>query len=173
MMVAMALGGVLGWYARDSVLPPERIVVAAPDRSAVNQAFLMHAVYTPEVRHPVEVDAKEEKHLVAWLSKRLKAKVQAPYLGKLGYRLLGGRLVTSGEGPAAMFMYQDEQGKRLTLYVYRNAGKAEDTAFQYAQKNGVQAFYWVDSNLGYVLTGAVDRSVISRAARAVYDQLNG
>ena len=72
-----------------------------------------------------------------------------------------------------MFMYQDEQGKRLTLYVYRTAGEAEDTAFQYAKKNSVQAFYWVDGNLGYVLTGAVDRSVISRAARVVYDQLNG
>ncbi len=48
-----------------------------------------------------------------------------------------------------------------------------DTAFQFAKKNGVQAFYWVDGDLGYVRTGAVNRSVISCAARVVYDQLNG
>ncbi len=48
-----------------------------------------------------------------------------------------------------------------------------DTAFRFAEKNGVPAFYWVDGNLGYVLTGAVNRSVISRAVRVLYDQLNG
>ncbi len=48
-----------------------------------------------------------------------------------------------------------------------------DTAFQFAKKNGVQAFYWVDGDVGYVLTGAVNRSVIFRAARVVYHQLDG
>jgi len=27
-------------------------------------------VYSPEVRHPVEVEAKEKDHLAKWLSKR-------------------------------------------------------------------------------------------------------
>ena len=39
-----------------------------------------HAVYVPEVRHPVEVGADQEAHLVQWLSKRLAVPVRAPAL---------------------------------------------------------------------------------------------
>ena len=44
------------------------------------EAALAHVAYVPEVRHPVEVTAAEEKHLVAWLSKRLDAPLRAPSL---------------------------------------------------------------------------------------------
>ncbi|HEY4803051.1 MAG TPA: anti-sigma factor, partial [Paraburkholderia sp.] len=35
------------------------------------RADVAYAVYSPEQRHPVEVSAADEAHLVAWLSKRL------------------------------------------------------------------------------------------------------
>ncbi|HGG59084.1 MAG TPA: anti-sigma factor [Gammaproteobacteria bacterium] len=171
-VAAMSVGGLLGWYARGGIQARAPVAaLPASDENTLDLAFLAHAVYTPEVRHPVEVGADEEKHLVAWLSKRLKSKVRAPRLSQLGYRLLGGRLVTSAEGPAALFMYQNDKGNRLTLFVYqKNTGG--DTAFRYAKRNGIQAFYWVEGDLGYVLAGTVDRPVISKAAHEVYEQLN-
>lgn len=54
------------------------------------------AVYSPEVRHPVEVWALQEDHLVAWLSKRLDTTLKCPSLAELGYELVGVRLL-SGE----------------------------------------------------------------------------
>lgn len=41
-------------------------------------AAVAYAVYSPEKRHPVEVGADQEQHLVNWLSKRLGAILKAP-----------------------------------------------------------------------------------------------
>ena len=88
------------------------------------RAARAHLVYAPEVRHPVEVDAKEQDHLVKWLSKRLDIALKVPVLASEGFELLGGRLLPGPEGPVAQFMYQDASGKRLTLYVLAAAARA-------------------------------------------------
>ena len=54
------------------------------------RAAVAHAVYSPEVRHPVEVGADQEQHLVTWLSKRLGLKIKAPKLDEAGMALVGG-----------------------------------------------------------------------------------
>ncbi len=70
-------------------------------------AAVAHAVYSPEVRHPVEVGADQEAYLVRWLPKRLGANLKVPHLAAQGYPLVGGRLLPGERGPAAQFMYQD------------------------------------------------------------------
>jgi anti-sigma factor RsiW len=52
------------------------------------------------VRHPVEVGAQQEAHLVQWLSRRLGRPLAAPALQDRGFHLLGGRLLP-GEPAAA------------------------------------------------------------------------
>jgi anti-sigma factor RsiW len=131
-----------------------------------------HIVYSPEVRHPVEVGADQEAHLVAWLSKRLGAQLNVPHLGSLGYTLVGGRLLPGERGPVAQFMYQDGKGTRLTLYVRANADENRETAFRFAQERGIGVFYWLDHQLGYALSGDVEKSELLRVATAVYKQLN-
>jgi len=159
-----ALGGLAGWFARDSQEPVVRVQL--PRHAAV-----AHAAYTPEVRHPVEVTGKEEAHLVTWLSKRLGAPVRAPKLAELGYELLGGRLLPEAVRPGAQFMYQDATGRRLTLYVSTDVTN-RDTAFRYTNEGGLHVFYWIDQKLGYALSGDLDKQEILRVAKAVYEQLN-
>lgn len=163
----MAMGGVIGWqlHATRSVTP--RVVPGFVQRAAV-----AHVVYSPEVRHPVEVGADQEAHLVAWLSKRLGASVKAPYLAEQGYALVGGRLLPGEAGPVAQFMYQDSKGQRLTLYVRVNNGETRDTAFRFSQEKNIGVFYWIDQKLGYALSGEVEKSELLRVATAVYRQLN-
>lgn len=163
----MLLGGALGWFAHEHARQP---LVA--DRAFVRQALAAHAVYAPEVRHPVEVDAGQQQHLVAWLSKRLGATIRAPALTALGFQLLGGRLLPADGQPAAQFMYQDAGGRRLTLYVRRGLDGNRETAFRFAEQDGIGAFYWVDGDLAYALIGDVDRPALDQAAHAVYRQLN-
>jgi anti-sigma factor RsiW len=129
-------------------------------------------VYSPEVRHPVEVGADQEAHLVAWLSKRLGTPLKVPHLGDLGYSLVGGRLLPGERGPVAQFMYQDGKGQRLTLYVRVNPDDSGETAFRFAQEHGVGVFYWLDRKLGYALSGEVEKNELLRIATAVYRQLN-
>jgi anti-sigma factor RsiW len=163
----IALGGVAGWHLHAYHAASEYEATTWARRAAV-----AHVVYSPEVRHPVEVGASEEAHLVRWLSKRLGAPVKAPYLGDLGYSLVGGRLLPGDRGPVAQFMYQDGKGQRLTLYVRRDADKRRETAFRFARERGVGVFYWIDAGLGYALSGEIDKPELLRVATAVYRQLN-
>jgi anti-sigma factor RsiW len=144
---------------------------AAPMLSFVRDAAIAHAVFSPEVRHPVEVNAADAKHLVSWLSKRLGTELKAPDFTALGFDLLGGRLLTGGPGPVAQFMYQDGSGRRVTLYVRRSATENQETAFRHATENGVDVFYWIDRDFGYALSGQIAPGDIRKLAEAAYVQM--
>jgi len=136
------------------------------------RAARAHLVYSPEVRHPVEVDAKEQDHLVKWLSKRLDVPLKVPVLTQEGFELLGGRLLPGNDGPVAQFMYQDPAGKRLTLYVTpTRKGEATLTSFRFAKEGKVSVFYWIDDQCGYALSGEVDKTTLAKVASLVYKQL--
>lgn len=171
MLALTVAGGAAGWWLHDAMpgdAPPQ--VMAAlgnlPQRAAV-----AHVVYTPEVKHPVEVTADQEQHLVAWLSKRLGAPVHAPQLGALGYELVGGRLLPGQSGPVAQFMYHDASGARLTLYVSTEQKTNRETGFRFAQEGEVAVFYWIDGKFGYALSGQLPKAALGKIADAVYAQL--
>lgn len=163
----LALGGTLGWFLHGA-----QDVRSGTSMAFVRQAAMAHVVYTPEVRHPVEVGAEQEAHLAAWLSKRLGASVKVPHLSKVGYELVGGRLLPGSSGPAAQFMYQDGRGQRLTLYVRTNADGRQETAFRYAREKSVGVFYWVDGPFGYALSGDLEKPELLKVAQVVYHQIN-
>ena len=163
----LAIGGTLGWFVH-SVQDARPAAAMA----FVRQAAVAHVVYTPEVRHPVEVGAEQEAHLSAWLSKRLGVSVRAPHLSETGYELVGGRLLPGSSGPAAQFMYQDGRGQRLTLYLRTDGDGSQETAFRYARENNIGVFYWIDGSLGYALSGDLDKPELLKVAQAVYHQLN-
>jgi anti-sigma factor RsiW len=172
-------------YARAALLVTVGIAIGlaipfmrpAPSTPALAGATLpvraarAHLVYSPEVRHPVEVDAKERDHLVKWLSKRLDVPLKVPVLSSEGFELLGGRLLPGSEGPVAQFMYQDASGKRLTLYVTRRNQAEAITAFRFAKDGPVSVFYWIDRDCGYALSGEIDKPALARVATSVHRQL--
>lgn len=168
-ILGIAIGGPLGWQVR-----PERIVTqTAPDTSLIaRRAAVAHATYSPEVRHPVEVGGDDEQHLVTWLSKRLGVKVKAPKLDEAGMGLVGGRLLPGENGPVALFMYQNQNGRRLTLYVRTEVSKNRETAFRYARENNIGVFYWIDREVGYALASAdLNKDELLKLANLVYKQL--
>ncbi len=166
--IAIGLALPRPWQAAPEV--PRAAAAPAPGLPA--RAARAHLVFAMEVRHPVEVDASQQEHLVAWLSKRLGTKLRVPVLAGEGYELLGGRLLPGPDGPVAQFMYQEAAGRRLTLYVTAKSASEGPTAFRFAQEGPVSVFYWIDGNWGYALSGEIDRAVLSRLSTSVYRQLN-
>jgi anti-sigma factor RsiW len=133
-VAALMIGLGLGWSLRPWLAPAagaastESQAVAASVPTYVREAAAAHALYVPERRHPVEVGAEQQEHLVQWLGKRLGTPLRVPHLEGLGYHLVGGRLLPGGTGAAsaapaeaglarAQFMYENGEGERLTLYV--------------------------------------------------------
>lgn len=166
---ALILGVALGFVARGWMSTGQSRPLIA------REVALAHAAYVPEVRHPVEVAASEEQHLVGWLSKRLATPIRAPSLATAGYQLLGGRLLPpshpSDPAPLALLMYENAQGRRLSLLIKRESTNAE-TAFRYSEDGPTRVFYWIDGPLGYALAGDLPKDELQTIARLVYRQLN-
>lgn len=178
-LVIAFVSGATGWLlhgqtqsdpmlVRSSITtPPYTLKIAALAR----QAAIAHVVYSPDVRRPVEIGADQEEQLVAWLSKRIGTPIRPPKLGKLGYELIGGRLLPGESGPVAQFMYHDATGQRLTLYVSTEQTHNKDTGFRFAQEGPVNVFYWIDGKFGYALSAGMNKGELARVASVVYEQI--
>ena len=174
--LALLLGVAGGWTVRDRLGGgAARVASPAPSvdpEGLTRAAAVAHAAYAPEVRHPVEVAASEQAHLVAWLSKRLGTTLKVPDLAPQGWSLVGGRLLPDPTGGvAAQFMFDNDAGQRLTLFVRRTPAGA-DTAFRYARQDGIGSFYWIDRGFGYALSGELPRDAMLSIATAVHRQIN-
>ncbi|EIM27796.1 anti-sigma factor family protein [Microvirga lotononidis] len=162
----LAIGGVLGawggvWWASRAQRQAEAVSVA-------DNAIAAHRIYVSERLHPVEVPAEQEAHLVQWLSRRVGKPLTAPNLNAQGYRLIGGRLLPDSGEAAALFMYENGGGNRLTLYA--RSGDEAQTSFQFEERDGVSAFSWIENGLSYVVTAKADRAQLLPIAEAIYKQ---
>ncbi|SFU46857.1 Transmembrane transcriptional regulator (anti-sigma factor RsiW) [Polaromonas sp. YR568] len=189
MAAAVVLAFGVGWLSHGQLGNPpasRQLASAGSAQSFVHQASLAHAVFSPEVRHPVEVTAAQQEHLVQWLSKRVGRPLKVPVLAAQGYELVGGRLLSGDGGARAQFMFQNQAGLRLTLYLgaidaalpaspakapQTPPSAAQETAFRYSGDGPVPSFYWVDQGFGYALSGAVSRDELMKLAELVYQQL--
>lgn len=142
-----------------------------PGESFARQSAVAHVMYAPEVMRPVEVGADREQELVTWVSKRLGTDVRPPILTRVGFELMGGRLLPGDDGPVAQFMYHDAKGERITLCISHRKISSDTTAFKLYQDGSVNVFYWIDGDFGYAVSGAIDRKVLLELSHDVYSQL--
>ncbi len=167
-------GGLLTWQWQERLSLAQRraaplAAAGAPGSQGwLQRAAFAHSVYTPEPRHAVEVKAQEE-HLARWLTRRIEAPVKLFDLRGLGFELVGGRLLPDGAGKSAQLMYQDANGKRVTVYL-RKPEPGTDTAFRYEQKGSLGMFYWVEEKTGFALVGEVPKERLLAMAKSIYDQ---
>lgn len=180
-LLSLGLAGGYQWGRHDAggmAGPALAGVGPAPVPEFARQAGVAYAVYSAEKRHPVEVSAAEQAHLVQWLSKRLGRPLKVPVLADRGYTLLGGRLLPGDAGqpgsPRAQFMYENAEGDRLTLYVAVFSPGATPAAaeFRLLQQDGRTTLYWVDGEFGYALS-AQPSTPLQPLAQRVHAQLAG
>ena len=165
---ALLLAGGLGGYFAGVASQPE---VPAVAKQVAERAIEAHVLYSAEKLHVVEVGADQQDHLVGWLSKRVGTTLVAPDFSSAGYQLVGGRLLPADAKAAAMFIYQDAGGARISLYVVRDSG-APDTGFQLREELGACAMYWLDGGYGYALTGSnMPGEKLQALAGSAYQQL--
>ncbi|GIK83096.1 MAG: hypothetical protein GHHEDOFH_00759 [Pseudorhodoplanes sp.] len=163
-VAAFIIGGVAGWMARgaSAAATPDSVELFTAD------ALAAHRLYIGEVRHPIEVGATEA-HLLPWLSRRVGTSVRAPDWNAFDFKLLGGRLLPGPSGPAALFMYENANGERVTLYCSKLS--AESSGFRFNANDKFAAIRWVESGYGYVVSGPADKPRLKNLARAAYEQM--
>jgi anti-sigma factor RsiW len=146
-MLLLGIGGLGGWFARGA-MPASASGLAALAQEAADS----YNVYTPDHVRPVEMRASDGAQLVDWVSNRLHRRMAVPDLSMAGYRLMGGRLVATAHGPAAMFMYDDDHGERLVVLT-RPMSADQNAPMTPQSKGDIASFAWADRGMGYSLVG--------------------
>jgi anti-sigma factor RsiW len=162
-------GAAAGIYGDRLLNQPSSVETPTAFDSLPGQSKTAFLVYASEKRHPVEVGADQEDHLVTWLGKRLDYKLVAPDLKSLGFSLVGGRLLPVNGKAGAMLMYQDMAGQRLTVLLGKNPDNAE-TSFRFETAGTLETFYWIDGPISYAVTGEVSRIKLQQIAEECYRQ---
>ena len=174
LLAGALLGGAAVWQFK-----PGTATSGLARGSWTQRAAVAHAVYSPEVRHPVEVNVAEgnaeqqraqELHLARWLTKRLDMPVKLFDLRAEGYALVGGRLLPDAAGPSAQLMYQNADGQRVTVYL-RKPEPGTATAFSWQQQGELGMFYWAEEGYGCALVGKLPRERLLALAERVYKQV--
>ncbi len=164
--VLLAVGGFGGYFAGVDGIGQED---PAEDQLA-EQAIAAHVIYAAEKRHAVEVPASDKDHLQTWLSNRVGLKLVAPDLTENGFQLIGGRLLPAGESKAAMLLYEDGKGERISLFVTAESTQSARGTYAAAQQ-GPQAVYWLDKGYGCAVVGSLPPEQLAIVAKSAYGQL--
>jgi anti-sigma factor RsiW len=123
-------------------------------------------VYASDKRRPVEVWATQRDDLARWLTNRLNRPVAPPDLSSLDYQLLGGRLVATAHGPAALFMYENPKGVRLAIYL-RPIPAGQSTPPERTDVKNAEGYAWIDRGIGYSVVAAEPDDKLQELTRQV------
>jgi anti-sigma factor RsiW len=83
---------------------------------------------------------------------------------------MGGRLAATPDGPAGLFMYDDPQGVRLTVFVLP-LSEAATMPIQHVDFAHVDGCAWIDKSVGYTVVGKLPPPELRRIAELVRKQL--
>lgn len=158
-------GGAGGWALRGQALPPQT-GTAALAREAVSS----YAVYASDMARPVELAAAQRGALDSWFSQRLARPIRAPDLAAAGLKLIGGRLVATQHGAAALYLYQDGTGRRLAVYL-RPMEVEQNDRMQPRREGPIAGWTWADAGLGFGVFGTAPETDLHGAANMVRSQL--
>jgi anti-sigma factor RsiW len=160
----LLLGGMGGWALRGWTVPPS-MGTAALAREAASS----YVVYASDTTRPVELAATQRTAIDGWFSERLARPIAAPDLRSAGLSLIGGRLVATEHGPAGLYLYRDDKGRSLALYV--RPMEVEGTDRMTARREGgVSGWTWADEGLGFGVFGSAPPEYLHDAANRVRSQ---
>jgi anti-sigma factor RsiW len=164
-VVLLSIGGAGGWTMHSGVQGPEGIAAVA------QEAAENYAVYAPDKLRPVELRAGDRAELASWTTQQLGRAVGVPDLTASGYRFMGGRVVSTGHGPAAMYMYDDDRGTRLVMLARAMKGADQNAPMTPHGDGPINGYAWADDGLGYSLVGPAQADRLHPVADEIRRQM--
>ena len=163
--VLLTVGVAGGWFAHG--MAP---LAATGVQAVAQEAFASYRVFGPDRIRPVEIRATDHDALVAWTAAQLSHPVAIPDLAASGYRFMGGRVVPTRQGPAVMFMYDDDNGTRVVMHA-RPMKTQSDMPMSPYSEGKVNGYAWSDGGLGYSLVAPMEPAALHAIADEVRRQL--
>ena len=146
LLIAISLGGIGGWHAREATQP-----AMLPMADAM-QAFRLFA---QDGIMPADYNAEDSGSMQAWLDRYFNQAHRLPDLSQSGFKPVSGRLLTTEQGAAAMVLYEDGQGRRISFYIRPPGPENGFLPRGSRSADGLQADYWSGSGYNYAVVSPV------------------
>lgn len=157
-LLSVGVGAVGGWQAREWNRPEvSSLAVVAPMADAI-QAHRLFAL-----RHDVRPDRIADD-LQPWLDANFREPMRLPDLRAAGFKQVGGRLLATDQGAAALVVYQDAAGNAISFYIRPPGPQRRLLPRGDRREGGLRAQYWSRGDYNYAMVsagGAAD--VVARA----------
>ncbi|MBS0581953.1 MAG: anti-sigma factor [Proteobacteria bacterium] len=157
LVLTFAVGGIGGWQVRRWAASTE----PAPMADAL-QAYRMFAM---ERRAQLDVTQHQAGDVQTWLDENFQNAARLPDLDNAGFHPVGGRLLATDNGPAAMVMYEDRQGSAITFYIRPPSPHAGTLPRGQRLEGQLAATYWSADGYNYALVSRAN----AREVRAIRD----
>lgn len=148
LLIAVSVGGVSGWQAREMTL-----LNAAQPMADAMQAYRLIA---QQGLLPADFKAGEDGNMQGWLDRYFTRANRLPDLSGAGFKPVSGRLLSTEQGPAAMVVYEDQSGHKISFYV-RPPGPKNFLLPRGSRSDGdLQAEYWSGGGYNYAMVSPTD-----------------
>lgn len=157
LLIAVSIGGMGGWQARSLNMARHMLPMA----DAV-QAYRMFAVKDGMAN---DWNATTSRDAQSWLDQQFARADRIPDLAALGFKPVGGRMISTEQGAAAMLVYEDANGRKVSFYI-RPPGPQHYLLARGSRRDGeVQADYWSSADYNYALVTPADAAALRSALR--------
>jgi anti-sigma factor RsiW len=154
LLLAISVGGYSGWQAREVTL----LSAAAPMADAL-QAYRLFA---QQGILAADYQTGDEGSMQGWLDRYFTQANRLPDLSSAGFKPVSGRLLSTEQGAAAMVVYQDASGEKISFYV-RPPGPKNFLLPRGSRRDGdLQAEYWSGPGYNYAMVIPSDTPTAQR-----------
>jgi len=158
LVLALGVGSLGGWTARNMTL-----ATAAPPMADALQAYRMLAA---NPRMNLDINRAHPGEIQTWLSAHFRHAAPLPDLQAEGFQPVGGRLLATDAGPAAIVLYRNQQGRTISFYI-RPPSPASGPLPHGQRRNGELAtVYWSGNGYNYALVSRDDAADVRAIRKA-------
>jgi anti-sigma factor RsiW len=148
LLIAVSVGGFSGWQAREMTL------VGAP--LPMTDALQAYRLIAQQGILPADYKAGDDGDMQGWLDRYFTQAHRLPDLSAAGFKPASGRLLSTEQGPAAMVVYEDRGGHKISFYV-RPPGPKNFLLPRGSRSDGeLQAEYWSGGGYNYAMVSPSD-----------------
>lgn len=149
LLVAVGVGGLGGWQARE-------LTLAGSSVPPMTDALQAYRLFAEQGMLPADFKVQDNQAMQAWLDRYFTQASRLPDLQAAGFKAVSGRLLSTEQGPAAMVLYEDHAGRKVSFYI-RPPGPQNRLLPRGSRREGpLQAQYWSGQGYNYAMVGPTE-----------------
>jgi len=159
LLLTLSLGTLGGWQLRDMSMRKTYLPMAD-----ATQAYRLFA--SGDMAQKVDMKTSAPNELQNWLNQHFIQTAPLPDFSVYGFKPVGGRLMASDKGAAAMVLYQNEQGQAIVYYI-RPPGELFNFGTGNRQDGDLLTQYWRQGRYFYAVVSRADTAAALPVQRAI------